>query len=111
MFNPKNHLIQLKNGQTTTDYLPVQYRLVWFREQCPNGTISTELVHLDLDKETQEEAWAWDAQKKQRVKVTKTAHGLAIFRAVVTDGKGGSATATKKETAASFPDFLEKAET
>src|SRR5262249_3254316 len=37
--------------------------------------------------------------------------GFVIFRAVVRDGTGGMATGTKSEKAASFPDFIEKAET
>lgn len=41
----------------------------------------------------------------------KRAHGYARFRATVTDGKGGRATGTKSENAASFPDYIEKAET
>ena len=36
---------------------------------------------------------------------------MAVFFARITDGKGGSATGTKSETAASFPDYIEKAET
>ncbi len=110
-FNPREHLINIKNRQGSAEYLPVQWRLVWFRQECPQGTIETELVHLELDKETEEEAFAWNAEKRRSEKVTKTAKGLAIFRATVKDGKGGVATATKMERAASFPDFLEKAET
>ena len=34
-----------------------------------------------------------------------------MFRATVNDGKGGVGTGTKSERAASFPDFIEKAET
>ena len=34
-----------------------------------------------------------------------------MFRATVKDGKGGIATGTKSEKAASFPDYIEKAET
>jgi hypothetical protein len=41
-FNPNDHLTQLKNGQGSQDYLPVQWRLVWFRENCPQGTIDTQ---------------------------------------------------------------------
>lgn len=110
-FNPNEHLIQLKSRDGSKDYLPVQWRLVWFRNECPNGTIETELVHLDLDKETEEEAFAWNSEKRRSEKVIKTARGIAIFRATVKDGKGGVATGTKMEKAASFPDFLEKAET
>ena len=111
VFNPNNHLIQLKSKDGPKDYLPVQYRLVWFREKHPQGSIETELVHLDLDKEMEEEAFQWNADKRRNEKVIKIAKGVAIFRATVKDGQGGVATATKMEKAASFPDFLEKAET
>lgn len=110
-FNPREHLIEIKNKGGSTEYLPVQYRLVWFREQCPEGTIETELVHLDLDRETEEEVFVWNPEKRRSEKVIKKALGMAIFRATVKDGKGGMAVATKMEKAASFPDFLEKAET
>lgn len=100
-----------KNGL----YLEVKWRAVWYRENCPNGTIETEMIHLDLDRETEEEVteWEWSekANKKVPVKKIKKAFGLAIFKATITDGEGGKATATKSEKAASFPDFIEKAET
>ncbi len=110
-FNPNEHLMQIKNRQGAADYLPVQWRLVWFRSLCPEGTIETEIVHLDLDKETEEEVYVWNNDKRRSEKVVKTAKGMAIFRATVKDGKGGIATGTKMEKAASFPDFLEKSET
>ena len=110
-FNPNEHLIQLKSKQGAQDYLPVQWRLVWFRQECPLGTIETELVHLDLDKETEEETYVWNNEKRRSEKVIKTAKGIAIFRAIVKDGKGGMAIGTKMEKAASFPDYLEKSET
>lgn len=110
-FNPREHLMNIKNKQGATEYLPVQWRLVWFRQECPNGTIETELVHLDLDKETEEETYVWNQEKRRSEKVIKTAKGIAIFRATVKDGKGGIATGTKMEKAASFPDYLEKSET
>jgi len=110
-FNPNEHLIQLKSKQGSSDYLPVQWRLVWFRSECPNGTIETEIVHLDLDRETEEETFVWNSEKKRSEKVIKTAQGIAICRATVKDGKGGVATGTKMEKASSFSDWLEKAET
>lgn len=110
-FNPREHLITIKSKQGASDYLPVKWRLVWFRQECPNGTIETELVHLDLDRETEEEAFVWNAEKRRSERVMKTAKGMAIFRAIVKDGNGGMATSTKMENAASFPDYLEKAET
>ena len=110
-FNPNEHIMQLKSKQGSQDYLPVQWRLVWFREQCPHGTIDTEEVEVDLDREMEEEAYVWNSEKRRSEKVVKRAKGYARFRAVVTDGKGGRATGTKSENAASFPDYIEKAET
>ena len=110
-FNPREHLMNIKSKQGSSEYLPVQWRLVWFRQLCPDGTIETEIIHLDLDKETEEETYVWNAEKRRSEKVIKTAKGVAIFRAIVKDGKGGVATGTKMEKAASFPDWVEKAET
>lgn len=110
-FNPREHLIQLKSREGSKDYLPVNWRLVWFREQCPQGVIETEEVVVDLDREVEEEAFAWNAEKRHSEKIVKHARGYARFRAIVTDGKGGRATGTKSENAASFPDYIEKAET
>ena len=111
LFNPNEHLIQLKSKNGAADYLPVQWRLVWFRTLCPDGTIETEMVHLDLNRETEEEIYAWNGETRRSEKTTKRANGFVVFRAAIKDGKGGSATATKSEKAASFPDYIEKAET
>jgi hypothetical protein len=110
-FNPNDHLLQIKNRNGSADYLPVQWRLVWFREHCPEGSIETEMLHLDLDRETEEEGYVWNNETRRSEKVIKRANGLAVFRAIVKDGKGGIATGTKSEKAASFPDYIEKAET
>jgi hypothetical protein len=110
-FNPNEHLIQLKSRDGAKDYLPVQWRLVWFREQCPQGTIDTEEIEVDLDREMEEEVYSWNNETRRSEKVVKRAKGYARYRAVVTDGKGGRATGTKSEKAVSFPDFIEKAET
>lgn len=72
------------------DYLMVGYRMVWFREVHPLGRMETEIIEL---KETH-----------------------AIFKAAISvpNDKGEYvklATATKREDAKHFPDFLEKAET
>jgi hypothetical protein len=110
-FNPNEHLVQLKSKAGSQDYLPVQWRLVWFRSVCPQGTIDTEEVFVDLDREVEAEAFVWNAEKRRSEKVIKQAKGYARFRAVVTDGKGGRATATGSEAAVDFPDYIEKAET
>jgi hypothetical protein len=113
-FNAEKHLIELQGKA----YLEVKWRLVWFRQECPNGTIDTEEVLVDLDREVEAEVptgnWIPNPNrpgKKMPEKIVKRDKGYARFRAVVTDGKGGRATATKSENAASFPDFIEKAET
>jgi hypothetical protein len=110
-FNPNEHIMKLKSKDGVKDYLPVQWRLVWFREQCPHGTIDTEEIEVDLDREMEEEVNAWNSETRRSEKVVKRAKGYARYRAVVTDGKGGRATGTKSERAVSFPDFIEKAET
>ena len=110
-FNPHEHLIQLKNRSGSADYLPVQWRLVWFREICPHGTIDTEELEVDLDREMEEEVYVWNNETRRSEKVIKRAKGYARYRAVATDGNGGRATGTKSEKAVSFPDYIEKAET
>jgi hypothetical protein len=110
-FNPNEHVMQMKSREGTKDYLPVQWRLVWFRQMCPQGTIDTEELAYDLDREVEAEVYVWNAEKKRSEKVVKKARGYARYRAVVTDGKGGRATGTKSENAANFADFGEKAET
>ncbi|TMC21946.1 MAG: hypothetical protein E6J34_08105 [Chloroflexi bacterium] len=110
-FNPNDYVVHLKNKAGTSEYLPVQWRLVWFRERFPNGSIETEILHLDLDRETEEEIEVWNSEAEQNEKVTKHGKGLVIFKATVKDGKGGVASGTKMEKAASFSDWLEKAET
>lgn len=110
-FNPNEHVMQLKSKDGLKDYLPVQWRLVWFRDMCPQGTIDTEEIEYDLDREIEAEVYAWNAEKRRSEKVVKRARGYARYRAVVTDGKGGRATGTKSESAVNFADFGEKAET
>ncbi|MBV9231513.1 MAG: hypothetical protein JOZ18_19550 [Chloroflexi bacterium] len=110
-FNPNDYVIQIKSKDGFRDYLPVQWRLVWFRTAFPQGTIETEILHLDIDRETEEEVEVWDSEKEQHEKITKHGKGFVIYKATVKDGKGGVATGTKMEKAASFGDWLEKAET
>jgi hypothetical protein len=111
VFKPSSHIIQISTNQGKKDYLPVQFRLVWFREQCPEGTITTELLDLNRAEECETEVSVWNDEKRRYEKVIKRACGVAVFKAVVADGKGGIATGTKTENAASFADYLEKAET
>jgi len=110
-FDPRKHLMQLKSKEGPKDYLPVQFRLVWFREQCPEGTIDTEEMEVDTEREVEVEAFVWNNEKRKSEKVMKRAKGYARFKAVVTDGKGARATGTGSECAADFNDYAEKAET
>lgn len=83
-FNPKNHLIQLKGK----DYLQVQWRLVWFREDHPDWCIDTDLINYDPEAKH------------------------AIFKAVISDETGArKSAATGSESARDFGDYIEKAET
>jgi hypothetical protein len=110
-FNPSEHLIQLKSKAGSQDYLPVKWRIAWFRWVHPHGTIDTEEVLVDLDRVVEVEAFVWNAEKRRSEKIIKQSKGYARFRCVVTDGKGGRATGTKAENAANFPDYVEKSET
>lgn len=124
-FNPNEHLTGLprqqkqSNGTYITvkdDYLEVKWRLVWFREQCPQGVILTEEIFVDLDRVVEADATRWVPDPKREGKnmketYTKQAKGYARYKATVKDGKGGEATGTKSESAVDFPDFIEKAET
>jgi hypothetical protein len=106
-FNPNDHLMQIKSKEGNKDYLPAQWRMVWFRSEFPQGSIETEMLHLDLQTEYSESVYNGNSKKWEM----KTAPGIAIFKAIAKDGKGGIGTGTKSEKAASFPDFIEKAET
>ncbi len=85
-FDPKAHLTDIKGK----DYLEVKWRLVWFREEHPEGQIRTEAVEITENH--------------------------AIFKATVSyEEVGGVQTAIgmghKSETPEGFPDYIEKAET
>lgn len=68
------------------DYLNVAYRIVWFREVCPEGSIETEIIQNLAE--------------------------FAIVRATVKNKEGRIiATAHKSQGKKNFHDFVEKAET
>src|SRR5260221_14321671 len=103
-FDPNDHIIQLKSKSGSSDYLPVQWRIVWFRESFPHGTIDTEELEYDTERECSVEGYAWNNETRRSEKIIKTAKGYARYRAIVTDGQGGRATGTKSECAANFAD-------
>lgn len=83
-FDPKEHLRKLK-GQ---DYLDCKWRLMWLREEHPDATITTELIHMDMEK------------------------GFYMFKAHVSIPGKGSASGHGSETDRDFPlGAPEKAET
>jgi hypothetical protein len=82
MFNPNEHLMDLKGKQ----YLQVMWRLVWFREDKPNWCIDTKLESLTDNH--------------------------AVFSAKIYDENGAQKSAGYgSESVKDFRDFIEKAET
>lgn len=82
MFNPNEHLMDLKGKQ----YLQVMWRLVWFRDEKPLWSIDTKLEQL-----------------------TDT---HAVFSAKISDENGvQKASGYGSESVKDFRDFIEKAET
>ena len=80
-FNPNEYLTKLKGK----DYLEVKYRLVWFREDHPDGSIETDIIELT------------DAR--------------CVMRARVQLPGGGITTGYGSEEPKDFKDYIEKAET
>lgn len=91
-FDPSEKLKKVSGA----DYLEVKWRVYWFREDFPDGTIDTELVsHGD-------QAAVFKAVVRKPDKIDE--HGTLIRR-------GGTATGHGSETYNDFRDYLEKAET
>jgi len=82
-YNPSANMMNLKGKA----YLPVAERIVWFRQDYPEGQITTTVYELDR------------------------AQGFAMYHARVTTGQGGIAEASGSETVKDFGDYIEKAET
>lgn len=80
-FDPNQFISKVKGN----DYLEVKWRIAWMRSEHPDAILDTELVSHADDR--------------------------AIMRAIVTFPNGGSATGWGSETAASFENYIEKAET
>lgn len=76
-FNSAEHLIKVKGK----DYLPVAWRLVWFREAHPDGSIETIVLPSDV-------MYLVRAIVRSGVgEVIATAHGTAPFKAPNIGGK------------------------
>jgi len=99
-FKPQDHVIVMerkakkKDAQgreswetTKTEYLPVQWRIFWFRDEHPKGKIDSHALTLDLEK------------------------GAAVFETYVEREDGGSARMHGSETAGDWKDYIEKAQT
>lgn len=114
-FNPHEHLMKIGRGDQAKDYLPVQHRLSWVNDLCPEITIDIVDKIIDLDRETEDEISVWNQETRRYEKTIKRANGWAYFemRATATDKDGHtkSAVGSKSEGAASFKDFIEKAQT
>lgn len=80
-FNPEEYMTDIKGKK----YLPVAWRLVWFREEHPDWTIATEIV--------------------------ENTNNYAIMKAKIISPDRVIATAHKKEDVQGFGDYMEKAET
>src|SRR5258708_12152129 len=71
MINPIEHMIQIKTQNVKQDYLPAAWRIAWFREACPEGTVRTEILHLDFNQEAEHEISIWNDEKKRYEKAPK----------------------------------------
>lgn len=111
MFDPSQHLMNIGTANKPRMYLETKYRIVWLREQHPEATIETEILHLDLDKEVSAEVFEWDEQARKSVKVTKHGQGIVIMKATVKLPNGAIGTGTKMQNGAEFSEWLEKCET
>ena len=94
-FNPSEHLRQIERKQRqpdgsykkiSNDYLDVKWRLVWFREEHPDGSITTDLL-------------------------SQPGVSPAVVKATVTLPSGVSATGFGQCGTEDWGDWLEKAET
>src|SRR5579863_284740 len=110
-FNPNEHLMQIKNRNGSADYLPVQWRLVWFNEKCPEGKITIVEKIIDPDREVEKEIMQWNSDTRRSEKMVKRARGWAYFHVRAEDGKGKVGEAVKSESAVDFDDYIEKADT
>jgi hypothetical protein len=110
-FNPSERIVKIKTKEGEKKYLPVKWSIVWFRENCPKGTIETFEIQIDIDREVEARVTVWDEQTRKYQNIIRKGAGYARFKAKVSDGYGAFSEGTKTENGASFQDYVEKAET
>ncbi|WP_126549228.1 hypothetical protein [Dictyobacter kobayashii] len=99
-FDPRDHLMIFKRRQKQKDaqgkeswitieaeYLPVAWRIYWFRLENPTGVVDCQALNIDFHE------------------------GIAFFQAFVQREDGGNARLHGSETREDWKDFCEKAET
>ena len=87
-FDPNEHLVMLKTKNGPKKYLPVAWRLVWFRKEHPNWKLDTTLVEFDKENK------------------------LALFQCKICDENSNQVSCGYgSETIKDFADYIEKAET
>jgi len=94
-FNPADHLRTLGN-RGGAQYIDVKWRVLWFRDQHPEGEIVTELLEHERGQ------YALFKATVRFIVDDPNNEELSLFTVVTGHGS---------ETKADFPDYLEKAET
>ena len=92
-FNPNEHMSKLSGRE----YLEVKWRLVWFRDVFPLGSIATECLYHD--------------DERAFFKATIRSNAIVKGDETIVVDVPGSATGHGSETKRDFPDYIEKAET
>jgi hypothetical protein len=92
-FNPNEHMSKLSGR----DYLEVKWRLVWFRDVFPLGSVATECLYHD--------------DERAFFKATVSSNAIMKDNETLVVDVPGSATGHGSETKRDFPDYIEKAET
>lgn len=119
-FDANAHVIQLKSKSGSSDYLPVQWRLVWVNEDYKDKHLQKLAITIiksviDLDREISKEIYAWNNETRRSEKTWKTDKGYAYYEMRVElvdqDGNVKIGEGSKSECAVDFPDYAEKAQT
>jgi len=111
-FNPKDHIVKLRGK----DYLEVKWRLVWFHDKHPDGSIFTELINHEVIYEEKEV----QVGKEKKIQRSVSPLSNATFKATVSlpylDVDTGAVLDRVfidygSEEAGDFGDYIEKAST